>query len=39
MQELTEGQVLKIMESYATDPQQLIAILLDIQEASGKHVV
>jgi NADH-quinone oxidoreductase subunit E len=39
MQELTEGQVLKIMESYGNDPQQLIAVLLDIQEASGKNVV
>lgn len=39
MQELTEGQVLKIMENYGNDPQQLIAILLDIQEASGKNVV
>ena len=39
MQELTEGQVRKIMEGYSNDPQQLIAILLDIQEASGKNVV
>jgi NADH-quinone oxidoreductase subunit E len=39
MQELTEGQVLKIMENYGNDPQQLIAVLLDIQEASGKNVV
>jgi NADH-quinone oxidoreductase subunit E len=39
MQELTEGQVLKIMEAYGNDSQQLIAVLLDIQEASGKNVV
>ncbi|MDR1545568.1 MAG: NAD(P)H-dependent oxidoreductase subunit E [Deltaproteobacteria bacterium] len=39
MQELTEGQVLKIMESYGNDPQQLIAVLLDIQAASGKNFV
>jgi NADH-quinone oxidoreductase subunit E len=39
MQELTEGQVLKIMEGYGNDAQQLIAVLLDIQEASGKNFV
>ncbi|UQZ88561.1 NADH-quinone oxidoreductase subunit E [Deltaproteobacteria bacterium Smac51] len=36
---MTEGQVLKIMEKYNNDPQQLIAVLLDIQEASGSNYV
>ena len=39
MHELTENHVLKIMESYRNDPQQLIAVLLDIQAASGKNYV
>jgi len=39
MQELTKTQVLKIMERYGNDPQQLIAVLLDIQAASGKNCV
>ena len=39
MQELTNESVLKIMESYGNDPQQLIAVLLDIQTASGKNYV
>jgi len=39
MQELTKDQVLKIMESYGNDPQQLIAVLLDIQAASGRNYV
>jgi len=39
MQELTKLKVLKIMENYNNDPQQLIAILLDIQAASGKNFV
>ena len=39
MQELTKDHVLKIMEQYDKDPQQLIAILLDIQAASGKNCV
>jgi NADH-quinone oxidoreductase subunit E len=39
MQGLTKEQVLRIMENYENDPQQLIAILLDIQEASGKNYV
>jgi len=39
MQELSENQALKIMESYGNDPQQLIAVLLDIQAASGKNYV
>jgi NADH-quinone oxidoreductase subunit E len=39
MRELTKDQVLKIMECYGNDPQQLIAVLLDIQAASGKNCV
>jgi len=39
MRELTKDQVLKIMERYGNDPQQLIAVLLDIQAASGKNCV
>ena len=39
MQQLTNDHVLKIMESYGNDPQQLIAVLLDIQAASGKNYV
>jgi len=39
MQELTEAQVIKIMEGYGNDPQQLIAVLLDIQAASGSNCV
>ena len=39
MQVLTKDQVLKIMGSYNNDPQQLIAVLLDIQSASGKNCV
>ena len=39
MVELTEDQVLKIMEGYGNDPQQLIAVLLDIQAASGGNYV
>jgi NADH-quinone oxidoreductase subunit E len=37
--ELTEGAVLDIMEKYRNDPQQLIAVLLDIQTASGRNYV
>lgn len=37
--QLTEGQVLKILEKYDNDPQQLIAVLLDIQAASGANYV
>ena len=37
--ELTEDAVCKIMENYGNDPQQLIAILLDIQAASGRNYV
>ena len=39
MLELTTDQVLKIMESYGNDSQQLIAVLLDIQAASGRNYV
>ena len=39
IRELTESAVLKIMESYGNDPQQLIAVLLDIQAASGRNFV
>jgi NADH-quinone oxidoreductase subunit E len=39
MQNLSRGQVLKIMERYNNEPQQLIAVLLDIQAASGKNCV
>jgi len=39
MQELTKEQVIKIMERYGNDPQQLIAVLLDIQASSGKNCV
>ncbi|MDR0455699.1 MAG: NAD(P)H-dependent oxidoreductase subunit E [Treponema sp.] len=37
--ELTEDAVLKIMEGYGNDSQQLIAVLLDIQAASGRNYV
>ncbi|MDR0495041.1 MAG: NAD(P)H-dependent oxidoreductase subunit E [Treponema sp.] len=36
---LTEDAVLKVLEKYGNDPQQLIAILLDIQAASGRNYV
>jgi NADH-quinone oxidoreductase subunit E len=36
---LNENAVLEILEAYDNDPQQLIAVLLDIQAASGKHYV
>jgi NADH-quinone oxidoreductase subunit E len=39
MKELTKEQVLNILDYYKNDPQQLIAILLDIQEASGNNCV
>jgi len=39
MRELSKDQVLKIMERYGNDPQQLIAVLLDIQAESGKNCV
>jgi NADH-quinone oxidoreductase subunit E len=37
--ELTEEKVLKITEAYGSDSQQLIAVLLDIQAASGRNYV
>jgi NADH-quinone oxidoreductase subunit E len=39
MNYLTEDCVLKIMEDYGNDPQQLIAVLLDIQTASKESYV
>jgi len=39
MQKLSKDQVLGIMERYQNDPQQLIAVLLDIQAASGNNCV
>jgi len=39
MHDLSKEQVLKIMDRYENDPQQLIAVLLDIQSASGKNCV
>ena len=39
MRELTKENVLKIMEGYGNDPQQLIAVLLDIQAASARNFV
>ena len=36
---LDEKAVLEILKTYDNDPQQLIAVLLDIQAASGKHYV
>jgi len=39
MQNLSKEQVLKIMERYGNDPQQLITVLLDIQAASGRNCV
>ncbi|MDR2199732.1 MAG: NAD(P)H-dependent oxidoreductase subunit E [Deltaproteobacteria bacterium] len=35
----SEERVLEILDSYGNDPQQLIAALLDIQEASGRNYV
>jgi len=37
--ELSENAVLEIMARYDNDPQQLIAVLLDIQAASGRNYV
>jgi NADH-quinone oxidoreductase subunit E len=39
IQELTENTVLQITTRYGNDPQQLIAVLLDIQAASGRNYV
>jgi NADH-quinone oxidoreductase subunit E len=36
---LSKDQVIKIMDNYGNDSQQLIAVLLDIQTASGKNYV
>ena len=36
---LTEDAVINIMKGYENDPQQLIAVLLDIQAASGSNYV
>ena len=36
---IAKEQVLTIIKNYNNDPQQLIAILLDIQSASGKNCV
>jgi NADH-quinone oxidoreductase subunit E len=38
-EQLTEGQVLQIMQKYDNNAQQLIAVLLDIQAASGANYV
>ena len=39
MQDLSKDQVIKIMQKYENDPQQLVAMLLDIQKASLKNYV
>ena len=39
IRELTRNAVLEIMNGYGNDPQQLIAVLLDIQAASGRNYV
>jgi NADH-quinone oxidoreductase subunit E len=39
MQDLSKKRVLEIMERYRNDPQQLIAILLDIQAASKRNYI
>jgi NADH-quinone oxidoreductase subunit E len=39
IEKLSEAAVLKILQTYDNDPQQLIAVLLDIQAASGKNYV
>jgi len=36
---LSQGAVIEILQTYDNDPQQLIAILLDIQAASGRNYV
>jgi NADH-quinone oxidoreductase subunit E len=36
---MNETVVLEILKTYGNDPQQLIAVLLDIQAASGKNYV
>jgi NADH-quinone oxidoreductase subunit E len=37
--ELDENAVLEILKTYGNDPQQLIAVLLDIQALSGRNYV
>jgi len=37
MQELSKERVLEIIEHYGGDPQQIVAILLDIQVFSGRN--
>ena len=39
MQSLTKEKAEKIIAKYGNDPQQLITVLLDIQDASGKNCV
>ena len=39
MNTLTEDHIRKIISGYGNDPQQLIAVLLDIQNASGINCV
>ncbi|MDR1082141.1 MAG: NAD(P)H-dependent oxidoreductase subunit E, partial [Deltaproteobacteria bacterium] len=39
MTELDESAVLAILAGYGNDPQQIIASLLDVQEASGRSYV
>lgn len=39
IRDLTEDAVMNIMANYGNDPQQLIAVLLDIQAASGRNYV
>ena len=39
MNPLTKDLVLAIIQGYSSDPQQLLAILLDIQAASGKNYI
>jgi NADH-quinone oxidoreductase subunit E len=36
---MNEATIISIMEKYNNDPQQLIAVLLDIQAASGRSYV
>ncbi|MDR1314727.1 MAG: NAD(P)H-dependent oxidoreductase subunit E [Deltaproteobacteria bacterium] len=39
MSDLDEREVVSILDGYRNDPQQIIAALLDIQDASGKSYV
>jgi NADH-quinone oxidoreductase subunit E len=36
---MNEATIISIMEKYNNDPQQLIAVLLDIQAASGRNYI